>query len=158
VEMNRMVEDTCAMCVFLGIQPEWKEQDFLAALRTLAGTKIETTASRERLPGLHALLSEKKKTILVMFENPNLLEHDKITDMLWAVYHVVDELQNREDFSTLPDSDISHLSGDVKRAYRLLIIEWLDYMRHLKARYPYLFSLALRKNPFASCDAVVRNN
>jgi hypothetical protein len=25
---------------------------------------------------------------------------------------------------------------------------WLDYMRHLKADYPYLFSLAIRTNPF----------
>ena len=29
-----------------------------------------------------------------------------------------------------------------------LIAEWLAYMRHLKKNYPYLFSLALRTNPF----------
>lgn len=156
VEMNKMVKEPGAMTGFLGIQPAWKEQEFHAALTTLAGTKIETAAHRELLPGLHSLLAEKKKTVLAMFENPNLLEHDKITDMLWAVYHVADELQNREDFAALPDSDISHLSGDVQRAYRLLIAEWLEYMRHLSVRYPYLFSLAVRKNPFACGDAVVR--
>ncbi|MBA7569274.1 hypothetical protein ES708_11013 [subsurface metagenome] len=28
------------------------------------------------------------------------------------------------------------------------ISEWLDYMKHLKNNYPYLFSLAMRTNPF----------
>jgi len=36
----------------------------------------------------------------------------------------------------------------MKRAYHLLILEWLDYMKHLKTNYPYLFSLAVRTNPF----------
>jgi hypothetical protein len=40
------------------------------------------------------------------------------------------------------------LPGDVQRGYVLLIKEWLAYMAHLQTRYPYLFSLALRTNPF----------
>jgi len=30
----------------------------------------------------------------------------------------------------------------------LLVQEWLDYMEYLKVNYPYLFSLAMRTNPF----------
>jgi hypothetical protein len=30
----------------------------------------------------------------------------------------------------------------------MLVHQWLDYMRHLKKDYPYLFSLAMRTNPF----------
>ncbi len=41
-----------------------------------------------------------------------------------------------------------HLSGDIRRAYSILITEWLAYMKHLKSDYPYLFSLAVRTNPF----------
>jgi len=36
----------------------------------------------------------------------------------------------------------------MKRAHVLLIVEWLAYMKHLKINYPYLFSLAVRMNPF----------
>ncbi len=156
-EMNRMAKDMCGMCDTLNIKPEWKEQDFRAAVKTVTKAQFEVKATPPLLADMHALLSEKKKTVLSMFENPNLLEHDKITDMLWAVYHVADELQNREDFATLPESDLSHLSGDVKRAYKLLITEWIEYMRHLKTHYPYLFSLALRKNPFTCCETIVRS-
>ena len=41
-----------------------------------------------------------------------------------------------------------HLAGDAKRAYHLLVQQWLDYMRFLKDEYPYLFALAMRTNPF----------
>ena len=45
---------------------------------------------------------------------------------------------------------------DIKRAYGLLTRQWLDYMQYLKNRYPFLFSLALRTNPFAeSASAIV---
>jgi hypothetical protein len=37
---------------------------------------------------------------------------------------------------------------DIRRAYHLLLREWLGYMAHLHADYPYLFSLAVRTNPF----------
>jgi hypothetical protein len=41
--------------------------------------------------------------------------------------------------------------------YGLLVIEWLKYMQHLKQQYPYLFSLAMRTNPFdANASAIVR--
>jgi len=36
----------------------------------------------------------------------------------------------------------------VKRVYLLLVDEWLAYMEHLKNFFPYLFSLAMRTNPF----------
>jgi hypothetical protein len=32
--------------------------------------------------------------------------------------------------------------------HSLLISQWVDYMKHLKKNYPYLFSLAIRINPF----------
>jgi hypothetical protein len=48
----------------------------------------------------------------------------------------------------LPKSDIEHIAGDIKRAYVLLVNEWLDYMMYLKDNYPYLYSLAMRTNPF----------
>ena len=45
-------------------------------------------------------------------------------------------------------SKTAHLSGDITRAYGLLVREWLAHMEHLKREYPYLFSLAVRMNPF----------
>ena len=48
----------------------------------------------------------------------------------------------------LSEKDLEHIVGDIARAYTFLVREWLSYMHHLKDNYPYLFSLALRTNPF----------
>jgi hypothetical protein len=85
---------------------------------------------------------------LGLLENPNLLEHESFTELLWAVFHLTEELAFREDVKQLVDTDYDHISGDIKRAYVLLISEWLTYMKHLKNDYPYLFSLSIRTNPF----------
>ena len=83
-----------------------------------------------------------------MLENPNLLEHETFTDLLRAVFHLDEELRSRKNVNKLSVKDSDHISGDIKRAYNLLVNEWLDYMYHLKNNYPYLFSLAIRLNPF----------
>ena len=107
------------------------------------------------LPALKAFLSERRGFLLRLLENPNLLEHDTFTDLLWAVFHLTEELMHRDSFEGLPPSDIAHLRGDIGRAYSALLVEWLAYMQHLKTNYPYLFSLALRTNPFDRAASVV---
>ena len=95
-----------------------------------------------------SLLVGHRNFLVRLLENPNLLEHQSFTDLLWAVFHLTEELDARQDFRNLPDSDRQHLGGDVKRVYGQLALQWLAHMEHLSADYPYLFSLALRMNPF----------
>jgi hypothetical protein len=80
-------------------------------------------------------------------ENPNLLEHESFTDLLMSVFHLTEELAHRGDFSTLPDTDYRHLAEDIKRAYKSLLSEWLEYMKYIRTSYPYFYSLAVRANP-----------
>jgi len=107
--------------------------------------KIQVTV--DTLENLAFILTSKKTYLISMLENSSLLEHDSFTDMLWSVFHIVDELQTR-DLKNLSQADLNHLSQDILRAYRLIILEWLDYMKYLSTEYPYLYDLALRKNPF----------
>jgi plasmid maintenance system killer protein len=76
------------------------------------------------------------------------LEHETFTELLRAVFHLTEELEKRNDLRQLPRADYEHLELDTERAYRILIYEWLQYMEYLMNEYPYLFSLALRTNPF----------
>ena len=94
--------------------------------------------------------------MLGLLANPNLLEHDTFTDLLWAVFHLSEELSSRPILEGLPEKDYDHLTGDMKRAYAQLLSEWLFYMKHLKKDYPYLFSLAIRMNPMdANANPIV---
>lgn len=124
------------------------DQEFTQMSTGLKGYDCSVKLTREDLEELKLFLVSKRTFLLRLLANPNLLEHDTFTHLLWAVFHLTDELAHRKDLGTIPESDHRHLTGDVKRAYLLLVSEWVDYMRHLKVRYPYLFSLAMRTNPF----------
>jgi hypothetical protein len=126
----------------------WSAKDFSRALKHFKVYSYSVDSKRGDLEKLQTFLIEKRGFLLVLLENPNVLEHESFTDLLWAVFHLTEELANRKDVTQLPDSDYNHLSGDIKRAYVLLISAWLAYMGHLKTDYPYLFSLAIRTNPF----------
>ena len=84
------------------------------------------------------------------------MEHDAFTELLWAVLHRTEELSCRTEIGSLPDSDVEHLLGDVKRAFTAVFFKWLHYIcstRRIEAiplqkDYPYLFSLAVRTSPF----------
>lgn len=105
-------------------------------------------ADPNKLVELAVMLSNYKTYMLNMLENSNLLEHDSFTDMLWATFHVADELQTRGDFKNLSQNDVDHLSNDILRAYTAMIMEWINYMSYLHDEYPFLYALAITKNPF----------
>ncbi|MBN2284569.1 MAG: hypothetical protein JXO48_11825 [Deltaproteobacteria bacterium] len=127
---------------------DWSPKAFGAAGRQCREYNYDIDSQRGNLEELRDFLIEKRYFLINLLQNPNLLEHDTFSDLLWAVFHLAEELEKRTDIEELSAADVKHLSIDIKRAYSLLTSEWLDYMRHLKQDYPYLFSLAMRTNPF----------
>ena len=134
---------------------EWSDRDFMSKGEGLNRYAYATDSTRADLYELRALLQEKRGLVLRLFENPYLLEHQSFTELLRAVLHLKEELLHRKELTGLPAEDYKHLSGDIRRAYILLVHEWLDYMKYLKKNYPYLFSLAIRTNPFDRNASVV---
>ena len=130
------------------VTSDWSEEEFSGVRERLRNHKYEVEIQKVDLESLRAFLVGKRDLLLRLLENPSLLEHESFAQLLWAVCHLTEELGYREDLGQLPDTDYEHLAGDMKRAYTLLVYEWLAYMRHLKDDYPYLFSLAMRTNPF----------
>ena len=126
----------------------WSDQQFADIHRQLRKYDYNVDIQTNDLQNLKSLLIGERDFLLRLLENPNLLEHETFTQLLRAIFHLLEELAYREDFRSLPKEDYEHLANDVKRAYVLLSQHWLDYMKHLKKYYPFLFSLAMRTNPF----------
>ena len=126
----------------------WNDKDFQRVDQMLGKFKYSISCKYGNLDDLKDFLSERRAFLLRLLENPNLLEHEKFTELLWAVFHLTEELEYRGDLKSLPETDYRHIEGDIKRAYVILISEYLDYIKHLRSSYPYLFSLASRINPF----------
>jgi len=126
---------------------QWKEADFRRALNYMKENdpRIECAACNKQR--LKEFLGGKRSFLVSLLENQTLLEHDQFTELMWAVFHLVEELDARDSFENMPRSDIEHINGDIKRAFGYLSREWIYYMKHLQKDYPYLFSLAVRMNP-----------
>jgi hypothetical protein len=130
------------------VKSDWAAADFDTVEGRLRNYAYGVDVDKVDLPNLRDFLVSKRDFMVRLLENPSLLEHESFTGLLRAVFHLTEELESRRDLGDLPRSDYDHLAGDVKRAYVLIVGEWLDYMEHLKNNYPYLFSLAMRTNPF----------
>lgn len=132
----------------LVITKEWSDKDFLMIKSSILKRGAIIDSKRYDLDEVRPFLLSKRQFLLNLLENPNLVEHESFTNLLLAILHFTDELANRNFLKRLPESDYKHLSDDIKRVYDQLILQWVDYIRQLKRDYPYLFSLALRINPF----------
>jgi hypothetical protein len=133
----------------------WPKRNIKGLVRYFTSCECAPRPTAGSLDDLKTFLVAERAFLLGLLENPNLLEHESFTEMLWAVFHLAEELEARDDFSKLPESDLKHLEGDVRRAYTAITVEWLWYMDHLRSMYPYLFSLAVRTNPFDPVASVV---
>jgi hypothetical protein len=152
-KFSRFDPDLTDITKNLVVTKDWSDKDFILGCRAVKKHVSNLNSKSGNLAEVKEFLVGKRQFLLSLLENPNLLEHESFTEVLWAIFHLTDELAHKN-VSKLSDSDYDHLSGDIKRAYQQLILQWLDYMKHLKVAYPYLFSLAVRTNPF-DADASV---
>ena len=139
------------------IDRRWTRKDFKRATEQAESFSYSITINADKLVSLNDFLRDKHSFLIRLLENPNLLENQKFTDLLWATFHLMEELEARESLENLPDSDINHIGGDVKRLYGHLVTQWIEYVEDMKTDYPYLFSLVSRNNPFVEQPSVIVN-
>ena len=132
----------------LKLKADWAPSCFLEAVRQLQQHGFDMNGADEELPSLKVFLASHREMVLRLLENPNLLEHESFAELLLALSHLTDELAARSELPREPGTDADHLGNDLKRAFRLLVFEWVAYIRHLREDYPYILSLVIRTNPF----------
>jgi len=138
------------------VGPKWSDEQFNEARKRLK-TMLYIDVGMVNLKDLKQFLIGKRNFLVRLLENPALLEHESFTGLLRAVFHLTEELEFRKDLDSLPDSDYGHIRVDLERVYVRLFEAWLDYMKYMKNHHPYLYSLAMRTNPFdANASPVVK--
>ena len=124
----------------------WTKKNFENAKNIV--DKYKAAIEYENLEFLRTFLRSHRDFMLKIIENPTLLEHELFSELMMSLFHLQEELTNRNDVGSLVKNDIEHINNDISRVYAMLIKDWLLYTQHLKIEYPYLFSFALRTNPF----------
>lgn len=147
-QFSTFIENAHELEKAMEISQNWDKKKFEEAVGAAKNFSYKIKVDEERLVELRDFLTSKRVFMLRLLENPNLLEHERFTDLLWAVFHLTEELEIRGDRLTdLPEKDYEHLAGDLRRTYSQLTGQWIEYTLHLKGSYPFLFSLAARINP-----------
>ncbi len=148
MEISRFDQNHLKECELIQMN-ELEHKDVKTAKKLVENFEYNFQVKSEKLGELASIMDKNRGFLLKLLENPNLLEHEAFTDMLWAVFHVADELKTRGDLKTLSESDTSHLAVDLQRAYKAMVKEWIGYIYYLKEEYPFLYTIAIRKNPFS---------
>lgn len=154
-DLLKYFENRADISRHMNIKQNWTRNDFKNASDFAYHLHIEVNYRQIDFAELKRFMAQKRTYLLTLLENPNLLEHDRFTDLLWAATHLDEELEARTSFHNLPEADLQHLAIDVQRLYDNLASEWLDYAEHLKSAYPFLFSLLLRTHPFQEKQSAV---
>ena len=128
----------------LAITSDWSARHYRRAADVVDRFDYQVDIARLDLAALREFLGSQRDLLLMLLANPNLLEHERFTDLLWAIFHLMAELSARRSLEGLPDSDLEHLAGDVRRVYGRLTAAWLRHCRHLQGAYPYIFSILVR--------------
>lgn len=127
---------------------KWSEKGFARIRKELDDFEYCFDCKGENMLGVRDFLLDKRNFLLILSENPVLMELESFSELLWGIFHLTEELEKIAEVRDLVEGDFDHLNDDMKTTYILLVMEWLDYMSHLRKEHPYLFSLALRTNPF----------
>lgn len=146
--MEPLAENRGKLEKTLAVHENWETRDFITAAKTIRNMEIPMHCDAKDFEQMKRFLEEKRMTLLVISSNPALLEHESFTDMLWAVFHFTDELEERNDMQKLAKEDRMHLDTDASRVLKWLLVNWIFYLEHLKKEYPYLYRLEAQKNPF----------
>lgn len=145
--INNMQCEPEVVCHDVKVRKDWTHEEFAKTVERLRARKGIVKVEPIGLQNMKDYFSGRRDFLLRLMENPNLLEHERFTELLLAVFHLADELEQRKSFESLPETDLAHLGGDAQRTYSRLIVEWVIYLEYLQKSYPYLFSLAIRENP-----------
>ena len=126
---------------------ECGEINFTNAINKINKYNEDIDVNKIDLHTLLVFLKDKRKFLLNLLQNPNLLEHESFSETLMSIFHITEELAAR-DLKTLSNEDLNHTKEDLERAYKLLTIQWLNYMNYTKKNYPYFYLFAMKTNPF----------
>ncbi len=146
-DITQFVENVDEVRNKLAIKNDWSEQDYKNALSFVQTFDFRIDQNKLNLNVLRDRLGANRDLLVMLLANPNLLEHVSFTDLLWAIFHLMEELVAREKLDDIPQTDLEHIINDIKRVYSRLIGEWIRYCKHLQDMYPYMFSFVVRTHP-----------
>lgn len=147
-KISSMDKNCCEIGCMIPKDGKFLEKDYKKIQVSIDKHDGSIYLTEENINEIYILLTNNKDLFIKFLENPYLLEHDRLTDLLQSVSHLYHEIRFRKKDGLISAEDIEHLRGDALRVYENLSEEWLAYMKYIQKEYPFLFNLAIKNVPF----------
>lgn len=113
--------------------------------RQLENEKLNVHIDATGYTKIQQIIRSNQTNILVIASNPLIIEHECFSEMLWGVFHLMDEFRLRGSWDDLSEQDIGHFNQDFEKVLRLLLMNWVGNVRYLKETYPAFYAAASTK-------------
>ena len=108
------------------------------------------------LEAVRDFLLKNEEFLMRLVENPMIFEHESFTDLILAISHLTEELKARGSLVRAPEGRSGPPCHRLPAGLSCSSSpNGCRYMEYLRNHYPYLFNLAMRKNPFDTAASVV---
>ncbi|MGN8773192.1 hypothetical protein [Candidatus Weimeria sp. HCP3S3_B5] len=119
-----------------------QEKEILDRIRKM---DLTVHIDREGYDRIRQIIRENQTNIFIIASNPLVIEHEAFTDMLWGIFHLMDEYRLRGDWDDLSAQDIEHFDQDFERILRAMLINWVRDVRYLRENFPDFYAVAGKK-------------
>lgn len=130
------------------IKSDWVEPDFERLKVLLENHYCDLDISKIQIENIYEILDSKDEFILNLMTNVSINDCDDFNELLITMLHLRDEFQGKYYNGELKNCEANYIKKDLCKAYRYLIIQWIDYIKSLKEYYPFLYEKALKSSPF----------
>jgi hypothetical protein len=124
------------------------DKEFNKYINTIKNTETDIQIKNIDIKKLANFLEEKRSFLINILQNPMLLEHDAFTTLIRYLFYLGDQLSHHLNCDCLEEDDLKIVKKEIEKLYPLLLYEWYNYIKHLKADNEYVFSIVLKNNPF----------
>ena len=132
----------------LAVPGDWSERAFLKIREEFLYDNLDIDSRKGDLEAVIEFLRGKKPFLLSLLLSNSLLENETFTNLIWSVFHLMEELDKQPRLKDLPEPDRRHIEEDIRRVYHFLLGSWMDFIEHINVNYPFLHSMAVKNNPF----------
>lgn len=133
----------------------WTKKDYNQAYKNLKNHNLKykpyipENEKDEFIFNLKNNLTNKKEFLIGLIANPSIIERESFSELLLAIFHLIDELELKIENENISIEDFNHIiEDDLGRVYCMLVYQWIKYLEFLDKNHPYMKSLAIKNNPF----------
>ncbi|MGL4876108.1 MAG: hypothetical protein ACRC30_15825 [Clostridium sp.] len=142
--------DLCVVCLVrkAKINSDWTEKNYELLKEVFENYEYSILGKKVNINKIAKIIKESESFILDILFTQVIQNGGELSEILFDVIHLRDEINDLEDINNIKEDELAHLELDINRLYRRLAINWTVYMKFLRENYPQLFVKALKKSPY----------